>query len=46
MLFPIGTQERCDQLLVDRDGKIAKVYDKVDPKTHPKDVLDFVKSLK
>ncbi|QJW94858.1 peroxiredoxin [Frigoriglobus tundricola] len=32
--------------VVDKDGKIAKIYDKVDANKHPKDVLEFVKTLK
>lgn len=32
--------------VVDKEGKIAKIYDKVTPKDHPKEVLDFVKTLK
>ena len=32
--------------VVGKDGKIAKIYDKVTPASHPKEVLAFVKSLK
>lgn len=32
--------------IVGKDGKIVKIYDKVTPKDHPKEVLDFVKALK
>lgn len=32
--------------VVDKEGKIAKIYDKVTPKDHPKEVLEFVKTLK
>jgi peroxiredoxin Q/BCP len=32
--------------VIDKDGKIAKVYDKVDVAKHPKEVLGFVKTLK
>jgi peroxiredoxin Q/BCP len=32
--------------VIDKDGKIAKVYDKVDVNKHPKEVLEFVKTLK
>ena len=32
--------------VVDKEGKIAKIYDKVTPKDHPAEVLEFVKSLK
>jgi peroxiredoxin Q/BCP len=31
--------------VVDRDGKIAKVYDKVQPKGHAAEVLKFIKEL-
>lgn len=32
--------------VVGRDGKIAKVYDKVTPANHPQEVLAFVEGLK
>jgi len=32
--------------VVGPDGKILKVYEKVTPASHPKEVLDFVKSMK
>jgi peroxiredoxin Q/BCP len=32
--------------VIDRSGKVAKVYTKVSPATHPQEVLDFVKTLK
>jgi peroxiredoxin Q/BCP len=32
--------------VVDKDGTIAKIYDKVTPKDHPAEVLEFVKTLK
>ena len=33
--------------VIDKEGKVAKVYDKVqDVNKHPKEVLDFVKTLK
>jgi thioredoxin-dependent peroxiredoxin len=33
--------------VIDKDGKIAKIYDKVPKvKEHPKEVLEFVKTLK
>jgi peroxiredoxin Q/BCP len=32
--------------VVDKEGKIAKIYDKVTPKDHPAEVLEFVKSMK
>lgn len=41
-----GKTPQRKTFVIARDGKIAKVYDKVDPKTHPKEVLEFVKGLK
>jgi peroxiredoxin Q/BCP len=32
--------------VVDKNGKIAKIYDKVDVNMHPKEVLDYAKTLK
>lgn len=32
--------------VVDKEGKIAKIYEKVDVNKHPKEVLEFVKGLK
>jgi thioredoxin-dependent peroxiredoxin len=32
--------------VVDKEGKIAKIYEKVDVNKHPKEVLEFVKTLK
>jgi len=32
--------------VIDKEGKIAKVYDSVSVKTHPKEVIEFVKTLK
>ncbi|MCE9566749.1 MAG: peroxiredoxin [Planctomycetes bacterium] len=32
--------------VIDKEGKIAKIYDTVTPATHPKEVLEFVKTLK
>jgi peroxiredoxin Q/BCP len=32
--------------VVGPDGKIAKIYEKVNPTSHPKEVLEFVKSMK
>jgi peroxiredoxin Q/BCP len=32
--------------VIDKEGKIARIYPKVTPKGHPKEVLDFVKTLK
>lgn len=46
VLSPGGKTPRRVTFVVGRDGKVAKVYDKVDPATHPKEVLGFVKGLK
>ena len=32
--------------VIDKDGKVAKVYPKVNVADHPKEVLEFVKTLK
>jgi peroxiredoxin Q/BCP len=32
--------------VIDKDGKIAKIYEKVDVNKHPREVLEFVKMLK
>ncbi len=32
--------------VVDKEGKIAKIYEGVKPATHPKEVLEFVKAMK
>lgn len=32
--------------VLDRDGKIAKIFDKVSPKGHADEVLKFVKGMK
>ncbi len=32
--------------VIDKEGKIAKIYEKVTPASHPKEVLDFVKEMK
>jgi peroxiredoxin Q/BCP len=41
-----GTTPKRVTFVVDKDGKIAKIYDKVDVNKHPKEVLEFVKTLK
>jgi peroxiredoxin Q/BCP len=43
---PTGKTPKRVTFVVDKDGKIAKIYDKVAPATHPKEVLEFVKTLK
>ena len=45
LMGAIGVKGRSTWV-IDKDGKIAKVYDKVDVAKHPKEVLEFVKSLK
>ena len=41
---PSGNAMRVTYV-VDREGKIAKVYEKVSPKGHAEEVLKFVKTL-
>ncbi len=41
-----GTTPKRMTFVVDKEGKIAKIYEKVDVNKHPKEVLEFVKSLK
>ena len=45
LITALGVKGRSTWV-IDKDGKIAKVYDKVDVNKHPKEVLDFVKTLK
>jgi peroxiredoxin Q/BCP len=45
LMTALGVKGRSTWV-IDKDGKIAKVYDKVDPGKHPKEVLEFVKTLK
>ena len=45
----LGTSGKTPQrvtFVVGKDGKIAKIYNKVTPKDHPAEVLEFVKTLK
>lgn len=42
---PKGKVAQRLTFVVDRDGKIAKIYEKVTPKDHPKEVLAYVKEL-
>jgi thioredoxin-dependent peroxiredoxin len=42
---PKGKLAQRVTFVVDAEGKIAKIYDKVTPKDHPKEVLAFVKEL-
>lgn len=41
-----GTTPKRVTFVVDKEGKIAKIYDKVTPASHPKEVIEFVKTLK
>jgi peroxiredoxin Q/BCP len=45
LMTALGVKGRSTWV-IDKDGKIAKVYDKVDVNKHPKEVLEFVKTLK
>jgi peroxiredoxin Q/BCP len=46
ILSPKGPTAQRITFVIDKDGKIAKIYTKVTPADHPKEVLEFVKSLK
>ena len=41
-----GNTPQRKTFVVDKDGKIAKIYEQVDVTKHPKEVLEFVKGLK
>jgi peroxiredoxin Q/BCP len=43
---PGGKTPKRYTFVIDKQGKVAKVYDKVDVNKHPKEVLEFVKTLK
>jgi thioredoxin-dependent peroxiredoxin len=43
---PSAATSKRVTFVVDKDGKIAKIYDKVDVNVHPKEVLEFAKTLK
>ena len=45
LMTALGVTKRATWV-IDKDGKVAKVYDQVTPATHPKEVLEFVKTLK
>ena len=45
LMGALGVKGRATWV-IDKDGKVAKVYDKVDVRNHPKEVLGFVKTLK
>lgn len=42
---PKGKVAQRLTFVVDKDGKIANIYEKVTPKDHPKEVLAYVKEL-
>lgn len=48
ILTPKTTRPKRVTFIVDKEGKIAKIYEpgKVDVNKHPKEVLEFVKTLK
>ncbi len=43
---PTGKTPKRITFVIDKEGKIAKIYEKVTPAAHPKEVLEFVKTLK
>ncbi len=43
---PTGKVSKRVTFVIDKDGKIAKIYDVKDVTAHPKEVLEFAKSLK
>ena len=43
---PTGTTPKRVTFVIDKDGKIAKIYTMVTPAKHPQEVLEFVKTLK
>ena len=45
LMTALGVKGRTTWV-IDKDGKIAKVYPKVNVADHPKEVLEFVKTLK
>ena len=45
LMGALGVKGRATWV-IDKDGKVAKVYDKVDVNKHPQEVLEFVKTLK
>ncbi len=40
-----GIRARRVTFLIDKDGRIARVWDRVNPHTHPLDVLDVVRAF-
>ena len=45
LMGALGVKGRATWV-IDKEGKVAKAYDKVDVRNHPKEVLGFVKTLK
>jgi thioredoxin-dependent peroxiredoxin len=45
LMAALGVKGRATWV-IDKDGKIAKVYPKVNVADHPKEVLEFVKTLR
>jgi peroxiredoxin Q/BCP len=43
---PSGATPKRVTFVIDKEGKIVKIYEKVDVNKHPKEVLEFVKTLK
>jgi peroxiredoxin Q/BCP len=46
ILNPKNSRAQRVTFVVDKEGTIVKIYDKVTPKAHPDEVLAFVKTLK
>ncbi|MBY0515243.1 MAG: peroxiredoxin [Gemmataceae bacterium] len=46
IMSPKGNAAQRVTFVVDKEGKIAKVFPQVNPEKHPKEVLEFVKTLK
>lgn len=45
LMEALGITKRIT-FVIDKEGKIVKVFDKMDVNTHPAEVLEFVKTLK
>jgi thioredoxin-dependent peroxiredoxin len=46
ILNPKNGRAKRVTFVVDKEGKIAKIYETVTPKDHPAEVLEFVKTMK
>lgn len=46
LISPTGTMPKRVTFVIDKEGKIAKIYEKVTPAAHPEEVLKFVETLK